>query len=705
MPQNRLNMKKLPLVFCISHLFCFSQPVIEWQRNFGGTNYDETPTCHPTFDGGGVIAGAAGSNDGDISGNHGLYDVWVAKLDVLGNISWQNCLGGSQSEDISEILLTSDGGYLVVANSVSNDGDVTGNHGFYDYWIVKLDNVGNIQWQKSIGGSADDYVKSAQNTPDGGFILAGYTFSNDGDVSGNNGGFDCWIVKLDGNGNLQWQNTFGGTSYDYAESIQLTQDGGFVFAGNSLSSDVDLTSNQGNYDYWVVKLDQLGNIQWQKSLGGTADDLGKSIISCSDGGYLLVGDSQSNDGDASGNHGDYDCWVVKLDASGNLVWQKPMGGSSADYAADVTQNANGSCQFVGYTDSNDGDISSSISLGDIWLVNFDLTGNIIWEKTFGGLLLDNGTSYRESYLDGAFLVGFTTSDDHDVCNNNGFQDFWIVKLNDCTSPLPTNPLEICSVGLDSLTNKNRIVWEKPLDVGIDSFYVYKEIAAGVYSKIGAVDNCENGVFIDMNSVPMDSSYKYKVAVLGMCGDTSALSNTAHQTVKLTVTPGTGVFDLAWNSYEGYPFTTYNLYRGSDPSNITQIATLPSSVTTYQDIAPPVGALFYQIEVVNPNDCDPTKINGYGVSRSNIASNGIASTEDVMSEMISVYPNPTKGNMTLEVGDAFIGKGYKVMDGYGRTLFIGTIQTAKQPLEMNRLSKGTYFLNIESTGSVQRLIKW
>jgi hypothetical protein len=282
---------------------------------------------------------------------------------------------------------------------------------------------------------------------------------------------------------------------------------------------------------------------------------------------------------------------------------------------------------------------------------------------------------------------------------------WVIKFNNCTSPLPTSSQEICSVGLDSLTNKNRIVWEKPLDVGIDSFYVYKEIATGVYSKIGAVDNCENGVFIDMNSVPMDSSYKYKVAVLGICGDTSALSNTAHQTVNLAVTPGTGVVDLAWNPYVGFPFSTYNLYRGSDPSNITQIATLPSSVTTYQDIAPPVGALFYQIEVVNPNDCDPTKINGYGVSRSNIASNGIASLEDVMSEMISVYPNPTKGNMTLEVGDAFIGKGYKVMDGYGRTLFIGTIQTAKQPLEMNGLSKGTYFLTIESTGSVQRLIKW
>ncbi len=243
-------------------------------------------------------------------------------------IEWQKSLGGTGGDFASSIQQTSDGGYIVAGYSGSNDGDVTGNHGNTDYWIVKLDNTGAIQWQKSLGGTSNDFASSIQQTSDGGYIVAGYNGSNNGDITGNHGGgTDSWVVKLDSTGTIQWQKSLGGTSLDYASSIQQTNDGGYIIAGESSSDNGDVTVNHGGLDFWVVKLDTVGIIQWQKSLGGTSDDGAYSIQQTSDEGYIVAGYSGSNDGDVTGHHGgsDFDYWVVKLsadnifsDVTGNL---------------------------------------------------------------------------------------------------------------------------------------------------------------------------------------------------------------------------------------------------------------------------------------------------------------------------------------------------------------------------------------------------
>jgi hypothetical protein len=315
-----------------------------------------------------------------------------------------------------------------------------------------------------------------------------------------------------------------------------------------------------------------------------------------------------------------------------------------------------------------------------------------------GLALDPSTGEitPNSSAVGEYKVVYTTP----VVNNCNASSMVIVRiLNDAILPIP----EICGVGLDSLTQKNRIVWEKPPFIGIDSFFVFKEITSNVYSQIGSVNYYDTAVFIDMNSSPLDSFYRYKLSMKGYCGTETAMSTIAHKTVMLDVTPGAGgVFDLSWNPYEGFPYSTYNLYRGSDPSNITQIATLPSSVTTYQDNNPPAGALFYQIEVVNPSDCNPLKINGYGVSRSNIASNGIATIEDMAREIIAVFPNPTKGGFTLEVGAGSLGKSYKLLDGIGREVSTGIVSEQKTVIT-TKLQVGTYFLRLDENPTIIKLI--
>ncbi|MCL2009110.1 MAG: flagellin, partial [Synergistaceae bacterium] len=184
-------------------------------------------------------------------------------------IEWQRSLGGSGYEGASSIQQTADGGYIVAGSSNSTDGDVSGNHGGYDYWIVELDANGDIEWEKSLGGSGLDSASSIQQTADGGYIVAGFSYSTDNDVSGNHGVRDYWIVKLTVNGDIEWEKSLGGTNYDQAFSIQQTADGGYIVAGYSDSNNVDVSGNHGGSDYWIVKLTANGVIEWQRSLGGS----------------------------------------------------------------------------------------------------------------------------------------------------------------------------------------------------------------------------------------------------------------------------------------------------------------------------------------------------------------------------------------------------------------------------------------------------
>ncbi len=176
-----------------------------------------------------------------------------------GSHKWEKSLGGSGNDIIyrgkRSIEQTSDGGYILAGESTSSDGDVTGNHGgSYDYWIVKLDNTGAISWEKSLGGSDDDKPYSIEQTSDGGYIVAGQSLSTDGDVTGNHGNYDYWVVKLDNTGAISWQQSLGGSDYDIAYSVEQTSDGGYAIAGGSYSIDGDVTGNHGAYDYWIVKL-------------------------------------------------------------------------------------------------------------------------------------------------------------------------------------------------------------------------------------------------------------------------------------------------------------------------------------------------------------------------------------------------------------------------------------------------------------------
>ncbi|MCL2011067.1 MAG: hypothetical protein FWG71_11075 [Synergistaceae bacterium] len=364
---------KVWLAVCFLLLFAASSgaaaPDIEWQKTLGGSGYDRAQSIQQTNDGGFIVAGYTNSNDGDVSGNNGgLWDAWVVKLDSAGEIEWQRCLGGSRDEIAYSIQQTSDGGYIVAGFTNSNDGDVSGNNGGEDAWVVKLDSAGGIEWQRCLGGSGSDGASSVQQTSDGGFIVAGATYSNDGDVSGNNGNLDAWVVKLDSTGGIEWQRCIGGYKEDHAYYVQQTSDDGYIVAGFTESNDGDVSGNNGGWDAWVVKLDSAGGIEWQRCIGGSEEDHAYYVQQTGDGGYIFAGSTRSNDGDVSGNNGSRDAWVVKLGSAGEIEWQKCIGGSQWDEAFSIRQTSDGGFIVAGYTQSNDGDVSGNNGEGDAWVV-------------------------------------------------------------------------------------------------------------------------------------------------------------------------------------------------------------------------------------------------------------------------------------------------------------------------------------------------
>lgn len=425
-------MKKIILGLLIVVVFnSNAQPSIQWQRCLGGTNNDYAQCIQTTIDGGFIVAGTTRSNNGDVSGNNGNEDVWIVKTSSSGNIEWQKCLGGSNDDSADSIIITPDGGYIVAGYTYSNNGDVFGNHGDADVWVVKLSNIGNIQWQKCIGGSGEDRSKSIQSTPDGGFIISGFTSSNDGDITGNHGSWEALVFKINQSGILQWQRCYGGSNEDFAKAIYPTTDGGYVIAGYTGSFDGDVTGYLGSTDAWVVKITITGTIQWQKCLGSYGADEAEFIEQTSDGGFLMVGNTNSTAGDVIGNHGGFrDSWVVKLNNLGAIQWQRCLGGSGIDYGFSLTQTSDGGAIILNCTTSSDGDVSGYSGGGayDAWLVKLNNLGNIEWQECIGGSNTDFIYNTKPTIDNGYILAGSTSSVNGDVSGNQGGSDAWVVKL-------------------------------------------------------------------------------------------------------------------------------------------------------------------------------------------------------------------------------------------------------------------------------------
>ena len=383
------------------------------------------------------------------------------------NIEWQKCYGGTKGDALEEVLQTSDGGFIFSVLTDSNDGDFTENLGGKDVCLIKLDRFGKKQWQKSYGGSKDDYLKSLLQTTDGGYIFS----ANNGTVLGNTNNENAWIVRINASGSILWQKFFNEcnemietsdkgfivsvlidtvvvqnnttSSFKIKKIRKINQQGEIEWQKNIEGSKIVKTTD-GNYfiytesnwskdadiRYW--KINQQGEILWEKKIGGSATDFAKNVQQTSDGGYILTGLTLSNDGDVSGNHGKFDAWLVKLNSNGEIQWQKCIGGTGfEEIDLKVFQIKDGGYLVAAdYTDSSNGNFIGSHGESDIWIAKLNDLGVILWEKCIGG----TGSDFLSTFIstsDGGFLLsGGTNSIDGDVTGfKGGESDIWLVKIN------------------------------------------------------------------------------------------------------------------------------------------------------------------------------------------------------------------------------------------------------------------------------------
>ena len=455
--------KKLVSTF-IASFFAFGffgqGPIIEWQKCLGGV-YGDTVQINDTTiyyssgedliqkirktnDGGYIVVGTTGSNNTDVSGNHGLMDIWVVRLNSTGVIQWQKCYGGSYNEYGSDIQQTSDGGYIVCGGASSIDGDIAGSgfHGSqysaYDIFVFKITSSGVIQWKKCLGGSGTEGANAIKQTSDGGYIVAGSTnTNNNGDVTGynpNNSYYesDAWVVKLTSSGNIDWKKCYGDDNGDNFNSVEILNDGSFYFSGTTGS--YQTSGNHGGYDFWVVKTDGFGNVLWKKLYGGSGYDIGNSLKITPDQGFVFTGETESYNGDVLGsnnidNNGS-DVWVFRTDNLGNILWQNSLGGTMREGGNDVVVTADGGYAVTGYTNSFNGDVSYNYGYKDFWIVKLNSAGSKIWEKCYGGVYDDISNSIVETTDGGFVLAGSIESNDFNstISGSYGNGDGWVVKL-------------------------------------------------------------------------------------------------------------------------------------------------------------------------------------------------------------------------------------------------------------------------------------
>jgi uncharacterized delta-60 repeat protein len=359
---------------------------ISFAKTYGGTNGEGATSVRQTSDGGYILAGRTYS-----FGAGG--DIFLIKTDANGNIQWAKTYGGTNNDWAYSVQQTSDGGYIVAGYTWSFS------VGYYDIFLIKTDANGNLQWAKTYGGASFDWATSVQQTSDGGYIVAGATWS----FGAGNGKF--FLIKTDANGNIIWAKTYGGTIGEYARSVQQTSDGGYIVAGYTASF------GAGNGDFFLIKTDANGNIQWAKTYGGIYTDSATSVQQTSDGGYIVAGYT------ASFGAGNGDFFLIKTDANGNIQWAKTYGGTSYDLATSVRQTSDGGYIVAGSTES------FGAGGRDIFLIKTDANGNIIWAKTYGGIYRDSATSVQQTSDGGYIVAGYTDS------FGAGGRDIFLIKTD------------------------------------------------------------------------------------------------------------------------------------------------------------------------------------------------------------------------------------------------------------------------------------
>ncbi|MXV39220.1 T9SS type A sorting domain-containing protein [Flavobacteriaceae bacterium Ap0902] len=442
-------MHKGLFLICLTFFNVLFAQEIQWEKNIGGSKSEYLSDIIGTPDNGFLLAGSSysGKSGTKAIGGQGDLDYFIWKINENGDVEWQNSFGGLGSDELIKINSTWEGGYILAGMSNSgNDGDKkSSNYGLNDFWIVKINPFGEEEWQLSIGGKGNDMMIDILETYDRGFLIAG-TSDSDSEIYSNNvllnqieenkGNSDFWVIKISEKGAIEWQRTLGGKYVEELKGVQLTKDQGYILSGNSNSpqSGDKISENIGQEDFWILKLNEAGEIEWEKSLGGEMSDNLTNIIPTNDNGFIIGGTTQQNkDQDIN-----IDWWIMKMDVKGDVEWEKTIDIGSRDVLVGINKTKAGNYLLSGFNevigttnqkDKQDGE--------DYIAIKIDETGKELWRKKIGGKSSDRLNKTLVTRDGGYILAGTSDSKSNEdkKSENFGREDFWVVKLLDSESQL------------------------------------------------------------------------------------------------------------------------------------------------------------------------------------------------------------------------------------------------------------------------------
>ena len=413
---------------------------LAWVESFGGSGIDQATAVVTTDDGAFMVVGSTYSNDGHFAGLKSSTDAdyFLMRVRPDGGVDWTKVYGDDDDEIATGITKTSDGGFVISGYSRSDNCFTGSNGGFHDYYILKVDAQGNEIWCQNFGYPGSDQAQNIIETREGDLMVTGFFDVSASEGQGNedransgslHGVGEYWGIKLDADGQFFWKRYYGGSNNDRSYNVVQANDGGFILIGASESDDFDITDSKGSYDYWAVKLSAQGALQWTRSFGGSEIDIAYDISLTNEGNFMIVGDARSSDLDVDVNFGNADVWLIEINPQGNLLWQKSLGGSMFDSGkALLRMNENLYC-ITGSSRSNDGDVSVNNGENDAWTVVVDSSGAIQFEVAIGGSSLDFSEDVAQG-VDGALLVvGNTESSDGDIIQNLGYKDILIYRID------------------------------------------------------------------------------------------------------------------------------------------------------------------------------------------------------------------------------------------------------------------------------------
>jgi len=684
------KMKKIILPFLI---IAFVSSAINAQTVFQKVypNIYEGTSIQQTTDGGYIIAGG--------------YNAYLLKLNSSGNTVWNKTYGDS-SYIFNSVQQTADGGYIAAGAtnySYSSTSDV---------YLVRTNSTGDTLWTKSYGGTSYANANSVKQTPDGGFIVAGsYSFGAGG---------DAYLIKTDANGNLLWTKIFLSGGFGSANEIQNTNDGGFIITGSY-------------YNFVIyLKTDSIGDTLWSKYFEenyGLSNGIGKSVVQTSDGGYIVLG----NTNDAMGHLST----LIKLNSNGDTTWTKTLYFQEGDnYLNSIKQTPDGGYIIAGSAKTESSPYSGALAL----LIKTDMNGDTLWTKKY-----EDESQYSASYIydvertneGGYVMIGHTncwgggtylikTDSLGNTTCDNGFAKFSYVNfpiaIYSGATPLGSggvannvatiigiadttyiNPCllvpGICMVTVDSATQKNMVIWEKNIDTSfVDSYNIYRETtSSGVYSKIGNVPNNILSTFIDYASIPAQKANRYEITTVDSHGIESYSKSAAHKTIHLSVNLGIPPqINLIWDNYEGFTVNTYRIWRGN-AGGMSLMDSVAGTMFSYTDLTPPANDTIYFIEALKPSGgCIPT-IKSYSSTKSNFVNtkNPTDIIEHLTNTTFSIYPNPFNISTTIYLKNDNQHKQFYFIlyDLCGRAVRTIKLKNETTILSGGNLKNGMYFYKI------------